>query len=67
MKFDANESSLILQGDKKLSPDEKPEESEQTERSYLIIDPLRDMTCTVIDHSLRLHRESVFAPFVESR
>ncbi|XP_045525999.1 serine/threonine-protein kinase WNK1 isoform X3 [Pieris brassicae] len=57
----------VTTGEKKLSPDDLLEEGEQTERSYLIIDPLRDMTCTVIDNSLRLHREAVFTPFVESR
>uniref|UniRef100_S4PLG1 Clathrin interactor 1 n=2 Tax=Pararge aegeria TaxID=116150 RepID=S4PLG1_9NEOP len=46
----------------KQSPAEAVEERD---RSYLILDPLRDMTCTVIERTLSLDEE--FLPFVEKR
>ncbi|XP_069362552.1 serine/threonine-protein kinase Wnk-like isoform X6 [Maniola hyperantus] len=38
---------------------------EERDRSYLILDPIHDMTCTVIDRTLDLDEE--FLPFVEKR
>ncbi|XP_045780139.1 uncharacterized protein LOC123877422 isoform X3 [Maniola jurtina] len=46
----------------KQSPSEVAEERD---RSYLILDTIRDMTCTVIDRTLALDEE--FLPFVEKR
>ncbi|CAH2218128.1 jg22541 [Pararge aegeria aegeria] len=54
--------STGLDGDSKQSPAEAVEERD---RSYLILDPLRDMTCTVIERTLSLDEE--FLPFVEKR
>ncbi|XP_045507287.1 uncharacterized protein LOC123703397 isoform X5 [Colias croceus] len=50
--------------EKRPSPDDSP--TDEGEQSYLIIDPLRDMTCTVLDRALR-PSEPAFTAFVESR
>ncbi|XP_013174725.1 PREDICTED: uncharacterized protein LOC106123121 isoform X2 [Papilio xuthus] len=39
--------------------------SEDKERSFLIVDPARDMTCTVLARTLDLERDSAFDRFVE--
>lgn len=51
------------------SPTKQQEIPEQTDRdaSALIIDPQREMTCTVIDGSLDLERDANFTTFVEGK
>ncbi|CAH2060556.1 unnamed protein product, partial [Iphiclides podalirius] len=44
-----------------------PEEAEDGERSFLIVDPVREMTCTVISRTLDLERDAGFGGFVEGR
>ncbi|XP_068624669.1 serine/threonine-protein kinase Wnk isoform X2 [Battus philenor] len=53
-----------LQGEMKQSAEEV---SEDRERSFLILDPGRDMTCTVITRTLDLEKDTAFEGFVEGR
>lgn len=46
---------------------QRPTEAEDQERSYLIVDPLRDMTCTVLERTLDLAADDGFTDFVEGK
>ncbi|KPJ19290.1 Serine/threonine-protein kinase WNK3 [Papilio machaon] len=65
-KFEECRCFIYLKLIEDTDPKQAAEEiSEDKERSFLIVDPARDMTCTVLARTLDLERDSAFDRFIE--